>query len=347
MIGKRILQARKGVGLSLRALAEKAGVSAMAISKYENGKSVPSSAVLMSLADALGVRVEYFFRSTRVHLEEVEYRKHSRLPRKVLGQIEGDVIEQIERFFELEEFLPSSPIEKFELPREIPTVRDYDDIERVAEQIRRAWNLGTNPIPELIDTLEERGIKVFQSTALHGERFDGLAARVNGSPVVVLGGDWPGDRQRFTLSHELGHLVLAGRLADDLDEEKAANRFAGAFLAPASEVLRELGHKRSSLDIAELCILKMAYGLSIQGWLYRARDLRIINQDYYRKMWSLFRCRGWRKQEPGDQYPREKPKLFLQLVYHAYAEELIGEGKAAELLGKSVSEFRSMRAACC
>ncbi len=315
----------------------------MAISKYENGQSTPSSGVLLSLADALGVRVEYFFRTSKVELKAVEYRKHSKLPKKTLDQIEGDVIEQLERFLELEEFLPASPIEPFKVPEGIPFIDCYDDIEHAAQLIRDAWGLGTNPIPDLIDTLEEKGIKVLQSNALHGEKFDGLAAQINGTPVIVVGRDWPGDRQRFTLSHELGHLVLAGRTAAHLDDEKAANRFAGAFLAPASEVLKELGNKRRRLDPGELCILKSAYGLSMQGWLHRAQDLGIINQVASNKMWAFFGQKGWRKKEPGTQYPSERSKLFMQLVFHAYAEELIGESKAAELLGKSISEFRSIR----
>ncbi len=342
MIGERILQARKAAGLSMRALAEKANISAMAISKYESNKSTPSSRVLMSLANALGVRVEYFFRTAKVQLKDLEYRKHSKLPRKTLEQIKGDVIEQVERFLELEEFLPVSPVEPFKLPEELPFIGSYDDIEDAASVVRHAWGLGDNPIPDLIDTLEEKGVLVFQSNALHEEKFDGLAAEVNGKPVVVVGRDWPGDRQRFTLAHELGHLVLKDRMAEDLDEEKAANRFAGAFLVPASEVYKELGNKRNRLEPVELCVLKTAYGLSMQGWLHRATDLKVLTKSASANMWKLFAMKKWRKKEPVE-YPSEKPKLFMQLVFHACAEDLVSESKAAELLGKSLSEFRTIR----
>ncbi len=344
MIGNRIHQARKSAGLSLRNLGEQAGISAMAISKYENNKSTPSSTVMLSLARALGVRIEYFFRVSQVELKKVEYRKHSRLPKKVLNQIEGDAIDQIERYLELEEFLPVNPIELFKLPAGLPElIENYDEIEVVSAKIRQAWQLGNNPIHDLIDTLEERGIKVLRSNALHGEKFDGLAAQVNGTPIIVVGRDWPGDRQRFTLAHELGHLALAGRLAEHLDEEKAANRFAGAFLVPASEVVKKLGYHRQWLEPAELCVLKAAYGLSMQGWLYRAIDMGVISQSVFRNMWRMFVAKGWKKTEPGNPYAPENPKLFRQMVFHAYAEELINESKAAELLGKSLSEFRSIR----
>lgn len=344
MIGERIQQARKASGLSLRALAEKAGVSAMAISKYENNQSTPSSKVLLALAKALCVRSEYFFRRAQVVLREVEYRKHSKLPKKVLDQIEGDVIEQIERFIELEQLMPVNPIQVFKLPAGLPEqINDFERIESIAVDIRKAWGLGNNPIPDLIDTLEERGIKIFQFSALHDEKFDGLAASVNGTPVIVVGRDWPGDRQRFTLSHELGHLILKGRLAEGLDEEKAANRFAGTFLVPASEAIKELGYNRNWLEPVELCVLKQTYGLSMRGWIYRASDLGILNKASAKRMWDYFRSRNWIKKEPGKQYLSESPKLFTQLVFHAYGEELISESKAAELMRMSLVAFRKMR----
>lgn len=344
MIGERIKQARKASGLSLRALAENAGVTAMAISKYENNKSTPSSGVLLGLAQALDLKVEYFFRTSKVELHEVEYRKHAKLPKKILDQIEGDVIEQIERFIDLELFLPNTPIENFQIPDKLPRkIEDYEDIESIVNIIRLAWDLGENPIPDLIDTLEERGIRVFQSKALHDDKFDGLATEVNSFPVIVVGRDWPGDRQRFTLSHELGHLILKGRLPSHLDEEKAANRFAGAFLVPKSEALKELGNNRSWIEPVELHVLKQTYGLSMRAWIYRASDLGILNQSASRRMWEYFRKRNWIKDEPGKQYEPEVPKLFKQLVFHAFGEQLISESKAAELLSWPITIFRKIR----
>ncbi len=344
MVGARINQARKAAGLSLRALAEKADISAMAISKYETGKSTPSSGVLLSLAKALNVRTEYFFRPVKVELTEVEYRKHSKLPAKVLQQIEGDVLEQIERFLELERYFPNGPLQEFKLPENLPAmISNYAEIGELAAKLRQYWNLGVDPIPVLTDMLEERGVKIFQSQAFHGDAFDGMAALVNAIPVIVVGSGWPGDRQRFTLAHELGHLMLKGRLDPDLEEEKAANRFAGAFLVPDSEVRKELGERRTWLEPKELAVLKKAYGLSMGGWMHRANDLGILTDAHYLAMVKFFRARGWHKKEPGEQFPPEQPQLFEQLVFHALAEDLISESKAAELLRLSLVNFHAMR----
>ncbi|MHB1142259.1 MAG: helix-turn-helix domain-containing protein [Sulfuricaulis sp.] len=344
MIGERIKQARTAAVLSLRELAEKAGVSAMAISKYETGKSTPSSGVLLSLSKALGVPVEYFLRTERVALEEVEYRKHTKLPKKLLRQIGGDVIEQVERYLELEHVFPTLPIKPFKIPDGLPDhINNYADIEGVADRVRETWDLGTNPIPELTDTLEEHGIKVFQTKLFHANHFDGLAANVNSMPIIVVGEDWPGDRQRFALAHELGHLLLKGRLSGALDEEKASNRFAGAFLVAKSVVFNELGQRRRWLEPQELCVLKKVYGLSMGGWMHRAHDLGILADMHYQTMVRLFRARGWHKEESCDEYPREKTRLFTQLVYRALAEDLISESKAAELLRVPLKKFHSLR----
>jgi Zn-dependent peptidase ImmA (M78 family) len=190
--------------------------------------------------------------------------------------------------------------------------------------------------------LEERGIKVFQSQAIN-DRFDGMAATVNGIPVVVVGRGWPGDRQRFTLAHELGHLVLKDRLAPIVDEEAAANRFAGAFLAPADEVRKELGEKRDWLEPRELEALKTTYGLSMQGWMHRAKDLGILSEVRYVAMRKFFSSRGWNKLEPGVQYAQERPQLFDQLVYRALGQDLISESKAAELMRMPLTEFHKQR----
>lgn len=344
MIGQRIKQARSAAGLSLRTLAAQTGVSHTAIAKYERGDALPSSEVLLALSQALGVRVEYFFRAGGIELAGVEYRKHARLPQKALRRIQGAVLEQLERFLELQELLPQRRVPPFSVAANLPTrVTTLDAIEDLALELRNTWGLGRNPVPVLCDTLEERGILVFQVATPAEGKFDGLAAKFDNAPIVVVGQDWPGDRQRFTLAHELGHLVLDGRLAPGLDEEKAAHRFAGAFLAPRPEVIKELGTARTRLEPRELCVLKAAYGLSMRAWLFRARDLGILSEHAYIEHQKLFRSRGWHTREPCDPYPRERPQLFSQLLFHALAEDLITESKAAELMGLSAMDFHAMR----
>lgn len=90
---------------------------------------------------------------------------------------------------------------------------------------------------------------------------------------------------------------------ETVGDEMAANRFSGAFLVPASEVIKELCNRRNRLEPVELCVLKSAYGLRMSGWLHRAVDLGVLSRAAYANMCKLFATRGWRKQEPGDRYP--------------------------------------------
>jgi len=344
MLGERIKRARESAGLNLRDLAAKAGISAMAISKYERDESTPSSGVLLALAQALGVRTEYFFRHTGVELVGVEYREHEKIPDKEEKKVLADVTEQLERWIELEQFLPVPWSIPYALPETLPAkIKTLDEIEDVAIAIRDNWKLGHGPIHELIDVLESKGIKVFITRYDEHKNFNGLTARVNDAPVIVVGKHWPGDRQRFTLAHELGHLVLKGRLAKDLNEEIACHRFAGAFLVPKDQVFSLLGNKRTWLEPQELMILKQDWGLSMAGWSYRAYHLGILTKKGFDEIWSLFRKNGWKEKEPDPQYPNEKTSLFNQLLFRALAEDIIGESKAAELLGMSVMDLHSYR----
>ena len=344
MFSIRLHRARKAAGLSLRDLGELVGVSHAAIKKYEDGVAMPSSDILIRLSRALKVRTEYFFRPEPVALEGIEYRKRSSLPKKRLDAITHEVIDQIERRIELENLFPQSPVKPFTTVEGLATsITSMDQIENVVELVREAWELGFDPIPDLIDVLETYGIRVFMIDADADNKFDGLAARVSGMPIVVVGRHWPGDRQRFTLAHELGHLMLEGRLGSDLDEEMACNRFAGAFLFPRASVLQEMGGHRNAIELKELGLLKEEFGLSMAGILYRARDLGIISPAYRDEQAKLFRFKGWHLKEPGRDYPAEKAHIFEQLVFHALAEEYIGESKAAELMNMSLAQFRRVR----
>ncbi len=346
MIGERLLRARKAAGLALRTVAEQAELSHTTVSKFEKELQKPSSAQLIKLAKILGVRTEYFFRPQTLKIDGIEYRKKSTLPQKSLAKIQADIFDQAERWHELLSLYPQSPIQPFALPDGLPEhISDSEQIEAVAETVRASWQLGLSCIPELIDTLESQGIMVISSTVDSGQKFDGLAGKINDMPLIVVGANWIGDRQRFTLAHELGHLLLKGRLAESLldDEEKLCNRFAGAFLLPKQTLIEHLGKNRHRLEINELYMLKHEFGLSMQGVLFRALQAGIIAQATFQSIYKLFSIKGWRTREPNQQYPSEQTLLFKQLVFRALAEDYFTESKAAELLGLPVAKFHQQR----
>lgn len=344
MIGHRLRLSRSAAGLSLRDLEARIDhrVSAQAISKYERNESMPGSGVLIALADALDVSVDYLVADEDLVLEAVEFRKKRLTGRRQEARVEAGVLHLLERYLAVEEIL-GLPSVVWDKPREAPwpVVRDLSEAEHAALGLRIHWDLGHDPVPNLVEILEERGIKVL---AMDLGDIDGLTARVrreNGAPatvVVVNRRDW-GERQRFTLAHELGHMVLD--VSRDLKEEKAAHRFAGAFLMPADRLRAEIGKHRKSMGWSELFELKRIFGVSVQALTYRCKDLGIFSDTLFRLLFDEFSRRGWRSPPYREPHARkgEKPRRFERLCFRALAEGAVSDAKAAELLGTSVHEL--------
>jgi Zn-dependent peptidase ImmA (M78 family) len=149
-------------------------------------------------------------------------------------------------------------------------------------------------------------------------------------PVLVTQQEVAADRKRFTLAHELGHLLMdTSGITSSREEEHLANRFAAAFLVPREVAIRELGQKRARLSFEELKLLKQKHGLSMQAWLYRARDLAIIEEGHFNTLYVNLCAYGWRRQEPGEYKGREEQTRFRQMVYRALAEDIIDIDQAA------------------
>lgn len=315
--------------MSQDALAQQAQVSKMAISKYEREEDIPSSGVLLRLSAALQMPVEFFFRPPAARVQLQAFRKRSSLGAKEQEAVMAQIQEWLERYLEVEEILQEdqSPVSlpKFQ-------VSSLDDIENAALELRRLWNLGDDAIENLMELLEDQKIKVGLVDGF--DDFNACTFQAGESPVIVTKLGQSGDRQRFNLAHELGHLVL--QVGQDMSVEKAAHRFAGAFLVPAENARRELGAQRSNLDFSELYLLKHKYGLSMQAWVSRARDLHIIDENTAERLFRAFSAKGWRKIEPGEPLISEKPLRMQRLIFRAFAEDLISHTRAEELLGTAL-----------
>jgi Zn-dependent peptidase ImmA (M78 family) len=343
MIGRRLKVARAAAGLSLRELSARMQglVTAQAIGKYERDEDMPGSRVLMALADALEVREDYLLKDEELALEGVDFRKKASAREE--AAIEARTLQMLERYLAVEDLLGLRSVD-WEKPRSAPfPVADVRDAEGAARSVREEWSLGYDPIPCLAELLEERGVKVL---SLELDDIDGLAARVRrpgreaARVIVIRKGIWA-ERKRFTLAHELGHMVMATDAG--VDDEKAAHRFAGAFLMPADVLRAEVGAHRSNISLAELVALKRRFGVSIQAITYRCKDLGIISARTCADLFQVFTKQGWRSppfREPEPLDPmKEEPKRFERLCYRALAEGVIGDSRAAELLSISVRDL--------
>lgn len=337
-VGDRIRQARTRARMSMDALSKEVGVSKTAISKYERGLDMPSSGVLVRLAKALGVRVEFFFRPRHALVTGLAYRKHPSLGVKDQHVIQAQIQDWLDRYFEIESFFITE-LNSFVAPTTINRYpQTIDEVEQITIDLRKEWAIGLRPIENMIDILEDAGIKVGLVKGVDG--FDACTFLVDDNiPVIAVKEDLPGDRQRFSLAHELGHILLSP--ASHLKAEKVFHRFAGAFLAPEPMVRDELGYKRKNLLLPELYELKHRYGLSMQAWIHRAKELKIISWNTAKRLRDWFRDCGFEQTEPGAPVESEYSWRMERLVLRGVSEDIISEGRAAELLGVSLAEFQS------
>ncbi|MYD90086.1 MAG: helix-turn-helix domain-containing protein [Caldilineaceae bacterium SB0662_bin_9] len=346
MFSERLKLTRKRSGLSLRALSSAMGgiVSAQAIGKYERAEMKPSSTVAIALAKALEVPPSYLLSPSRVSLERVEFRKLASTKAKERAAVEGEILDRVDRYLQIEEILGLDIMEQ-ERPNGAPyRINAVEEAERVATRVRKEWNLGGGSIPDITELLEERGIKVFK-WCLPGS-VDGLSCRVyrvggDDVPVVVCSTGKSPERQRFTIAHELGHLVLD--IPPTMPAEKACQRFAGAFLAPGNELVREVGRRRLNFGFEELIEIKHIFGISAAALVMRMRDLGIITEASARAIFGGI-GRGWRTKEPNPLKRTEYPTRFRRLCLRALAENEISVSKAAELLRLRVSEIEGIMA---
>jgi Zn-dependent peptidase ImmA (M78 family)/transcriptional regulator with XRE-family HTH domain len=342
LFAAKFKSARRMKGLSLQELADKMDnvISRQALHKYEKGEVIPDSEMLGHLSTVLGVRSDYFFRQADVELGALEFRKLKRLSVKEQNRIVEHTKDVVSRYLELEEIIGIDPV--FHNPLSgMESIGGLEDVEVAAMKVRQKWHLGTGPIFNAIELLEDNHIKVVEVFSAEG--FDGMQTWVNGRiPVIVFNAERMSapDRIRFTVLHELGHLLLPLEGLAERQKETCCHRFAAAMLFPKEPAEKELGKSRTKLLVPELGALKQQYGISIQALAYRARDLQIITDAHLQQFLAVMAMNQWKVNEPVVYAGVEKSNRFRQLIYRALAEELISISKAAALANQSLNDFR-------
>jgi len=345
IFGIRLASARKMAGMSLQKLSDALGnvVTKQSLHRYEKGIMKPDSALLIKLSEILKVSVDYFYAEPAISIEfsNPDYHKHSsRISATEKVAIEEKSKNLLEKYLELESLLNlgESP-QYFQFDKEIHTA---EEAEEAANQLRRQWELGYDPIPDVIAMLEDKGYKVLEIDA--SKNFDGLSAEVNGFKVIVINGSLfnrNNARKRFTALHELAHHSL--NISEGIGQKEAkklCHVFASAVLYPEEMARKELHNERFHFFEKELILLKERWGISISAIFYRAFRLGIITSSVLKNLNIRYRSRGYHKNEPGTFLSQEKPIRFLRLVYFALGKELITINEAAYYTGERIWEFR-------
>jgi len=340
LFAQRLRSARIMTGLSLEELASAIGnkVSKQALQKYEKGLMRPDSTVLLAIAKALKVKPDYFFREQNVPVSQIEFRKKSKMSVKEQNSIIQVCRDYLERYSELEVLLGID--RQWENPLKEFKVKNPADAEVAALKLRELWKLGLDAIPNLVETLEDNKFKVCEISA--ESDLDGMAAGNDKSAVILVNKNMRDvSRKRFTIAHELAHLLLNIETNKPKDKERICHRFAGALLLPAEIMRKEFGQKRSRFSLAELLALKQEYGISLQAIIRRAKDLEIISDSKYKGVCIVFSKNGWKINEPGEYIGEENPKRFNKILLRALSEEVISISKAAALANLSIEQMNT------
>jgi len=340
IFGKRLKCAREMQSLSMADLAEKMSdiISRQAIYKYEAGKMLPDSTVLIKLAEVLGVKVDYFFRPFTVALSSIEFRKKARMSEKTRKAIQQQVIDHVERYFEIEEILGIA--QKQSMIRRPEIIRTREDVISLVQTIRKDWDLGEDGIIDVLGLLENKGIKVIEFDAVND--FDGMSGIVGDDIIIVLNANiQPTERKRFTALHELGHLIM--HFDDSVDEkqkEKLCHTFASEFLIPNRVFKEILGDiTKSPLNILYFADIQHNFGISIDALVRKAEEESMITGNRYKSYHIRKNTNaGFKDFVETSRVEPEEPHKFMALVYDAYSKSIISASKAATLLNISVNK---------
>ena len=279
------------------------------LSKIENGLVSPSGEDVAALASALGFRPEFFFHPHTRRSEPATYhRKRKKLAKKDWSKIYATAeIYRISTalFLKSIELAPPAPP---------PPASDPDQhdgrIEEIALAVRQLWALPRGPVEDVTSLLERAGVVVI-SYDFGNDLCDGFTQHATGDmpPVVFVNTRQPKDRLRYSLAHELGHVVMHRLPNPDMEHQE--NRFASEFLMPTSEVTKDF----YNMSIDKFMSLKMHWRVSMQSLIMKAHQVGRMSDSAYRYYMINMSKRGWRTREPVElTNVKESPRLLLQLV---------------------------------
>lgn len=310
--GDRVRQVRELLGLTQIQFAECIGVTQSEIAHIESGRNKPADDIIQRIVLQTGFPLSFFKQPASVDfpLGSLLFRARQ----SVSLREKGEARQYARTLFELAENLEKD-IDK--IPLHLPRL---DDEPRSAAIHTRSF-LGLSPdtpIDNLINVIERNGVLVL-ALPISIEKTDAFSAWVGTDkkrPVIAITNiNVPGDRLRFNMAHELGHLVMHQAIIGNTKEiEKEADLFASEFLMPQEAMLKEI---TTPVTILNLMQMKPRWRVSIQALIRVCHDLQIITPRQYKYLMQQISARGWRKKEPIN-INTEKPRLVGQMVEMLY-----------------------------
>ena len=310
IIPERIKEARIYRGLTQQELANEVGTTKQAVCYYEVGTTTPPLDMLVEISKNLDFPIGFFYKKRVICEEQGEvYFRSCAIPckkKEMLEQQLNYLSTEIMYFIEQYINLPEVNLIDIEYKEEY----SYDDIKAIAKRLREHWRLRDKPIANLTYVMQENGC-IIARLMLESEKTDGYSKWMWKRPYTFINTEKNAAvRARFTLAHELGHIVLHRNLKDGEDikkREKEANYFAGEFLFPSEAVINEV----SFITLDALLPLKSKWSISIGAIVRRCLDLELITEERYTLLQKQISKRKWRNFEPlDDLIKNEIPGLF-------------------------------------
>lgn len=338
-VGDMLRLARQRLGFTQKAASERLGIPQPVLSRIENGVASADSALLMKAAQVYQVPSEFFDIREPVYGPPVSVHAMTRSKSDVAAyQLDLITAELNIRLMHLARFMEGVD---YNATANLPAldVEQYGEPEKIAATVRAHWGIQSGPIRNLMQWIERAGIVVGLSK-FGGASVSGVTFKVPGRPpLVLLNATHPADRMRFTLAHELGHLVMHRFPTDDMETE--ANKFASAFLMPEAEIRQSFRGRRMTLEL--LASLKPEWKVAMQALLVRATSLDCVTPNQTRYLWQQISARGWRLREPAElDFPVETPTVLPSIVKAHLSDLGYSLAELTKLLKIHESEFVEM-----
>lgn len=303
---------RESRGYSQAALAAGSRVSQGYISKGENGLIEISGDRLEAIARELRYPVPFFLQDE--HTAGVHALFHRRLRSVKIGELKQIQAQLNIMRIQVKRLLHGVTIEA---PYAFPKL-DVDEVggpARAAQIVRRAWLLPLGPVVHLVRSIEAAG-GVVVPIHISTDKISAAAQWPVGEehPYFFVNSAHSGERQRFSMAHEIAHMVL--HAAPEEDQEDQADHFASELLMPEAEIRPQLTGR---LTLARLVELKHYWKVSLAALVRRAGQLGILDQTRVSSMFKMLSARGWRKIEPAP-IPPEQPEV-LRAVLRTHRED--------------------------
>ena len=208
-------------------------------------------------------------------------------------------------------------------------------VPEIAQRIRRMWKLPPGPIKKLIPFVEASGCLVVIIDFMT-KKIDGCSGFIDNVPVIFINANLSAARQKLTIAHELGHLIMHRFPCEEAEDQ--AFLFAAELLMPEAEIITML----RPLSFDRLARLKLHWGCSIQAIIKRAEGLGTISSSNARYYWAKLNQSGYREKEPyDDELKAESPTLMKEMI-DTYINDLnYSEDDLAKLMLMPIPELLS------